>query len=108
MEQIAIGPGEEKLGKAFEMIVSLQQLLMMLSQRVDVDAILISLLLDRIEDPQVALQHWQAKMADYYPERAVGHLGNEEMKYSSEELKNRISLWTQALEARAQAADQND
>ena len=108
MEQIAIGPGEEKLGKAFEMIISLQQLLMALSQRIEVDAILISLLLDRIEDPQVALQHWKSRMAGYYPERAVGHLGNEDMKHSSEELKNRISLWTRALEARAQAADQND
>ncbi|WP_148650261.1 hypothetical protein [Lysobacter capsici] len=102
--QIEIGPGEEKLGQAFDMIVTLQKFTMALAQRIEVDSILISLLLDRVEDPQVALQHWQTKMADYYPERAVDLLGNEYMEESSEELKRRISLWTQVLEARAQAA----
>lgn len=107
MEQIVIGPGEEKLGKAFEMILAQQKLLLVLSQRIEVDSIVISLLLDRINDPRAALQGWKSKMASYYPERAIGLLGDEQMDRSAEELKHRIDLWTRALEARAQA-DQSE
>lgn len=104
MEEIEFGEGEEKLRRAFEMIVSLQKNLLKLSQRIEVDAILISLLLDRVVDPEVALQHWQSKMADYYPGRALDLLGQDQLERSSEELKSRVDLWTRALEARAKAA----
>ena len=101
-EQIDIGPGEEKLGHAFELIASLQQLLAALSQRTEVDALVISLLLARVEDPRVALQHWRSKMADFYPQRALDHLGNQYMARSSDELNRRVAHWTRALESLAQ------
>lgn len=106
--EIEIGPGEEKLGNAFEMIFSLQKLLMALSQRTEVDAILISLLLDRVGDPKTALQDWTTRISGYYSDQAVGYLGDEHMARSSEELKRRVDLWTRALESRIQSADQSD
>lgn len=105
MKEFRFEPGEEKLAEIMEMIAGLQRLVVQLGQRSEVDGILMSLLLDELDDPAATLEGWKSKMAQYYPERAVAHLGSAGMDVASEELNRRVSLWTQALEARVQARD---
>lgn len=107
METFEFGPGEGKLAKAFEMLVSHEQFILQLRQRGEVDMILIASLLDELPDPAATLQNWRGRIASYYPEQALTYLGQEQMERSTQELKNRIALWTKALELRAQRAGED-
>lgn len=100
MVEVTFGPGEEKLETAFKLIVSLQQQLMRLSQRGEVDSLIIGLLLAEQEAPEALHTRWQSMIASYYPERALSHLTNDGMEHSSQELSSRIDFWTRAIRAR--------
>lgn len=108
METFEFGPGEEKLERVVRMLVSHEQFILQLSQRSEVDSIMISLLLDELPEPQSTLERWQAKISSYYPDKAVELLGNDLLARSGEELNRRVSLWTRALQGRAQAAHDSD
>lgn len=86
-----------------ELVVTLQKALLQLSQRVEVDSVMLSVLLDELENPAATLENWKAKVSSYYPAQATSLLGDARMNQSVEELKGRVSLWTRALEARVHA-----
>lgn len=100
MVEIVFGPGEEKLETAFKLILGLQQQLMRLSQRGEVDSMLIGLLLSEQTAPEAMYERWQSMVAAYYPERALSHLSQDLMEHSAQELKDRIDFWTRAIQAR--------
>lgn len=100
MVEVTFGPGEEKLETAFKLIVSLQQQLMRLSQRGEVDSLIIGLLLADQEEPEALHARWQTMIAAYYPERALSHLTTDGMEHSAQELNHRIDFWSRAIRAR--------
>ncbi len=108
MGKFAFGPGEEKLATAFELILGLQQQLLRLAQRGEVDTIFISVLLDELSDPKATLERWKTRTAPYYTEKALSLLSQQQMEYSNEELKARLDMWTEALESRVQSDPDSD
>jgi hypothetical protein len=91
-------PNIQNLAK---LVLGLQTNVIQLAQRSEVDMLMISTLLDYAQDCPAMLESWKAKVASYYPSRAVLNLADPRLQTSTDELNRRIAVWTQALEARA-------
>lgn len=72
-----------------------------LAQRDEVDIVLISLLLDLLPAPEIALQGWRAKAADLYAKAAPRLLAEPAHQARHAALKERLAMWEAALQARS-------
>lgn len=108
MPRITLGPGEENLAIAFETIGALQRQLVRLSQKVEIDGLVIATLLGETTDGQGALQRWRAISATYYPSQAIRNagFGEEPDPHLSQDLNDRIAYWTKAFESRSQRSEE--
>ena len=101
MSGVTFTSDNEDIQKLASLVLGLQQQLIRLSQRQEVDMLMVSSLLDHSVDYEELLRLWRAKIAQYYPSKAVSNLADARLQATSEELNQRIAVWTQALEARA-------
>lgn len=97
MAQFEFGPGEEKLAKAFELIQTLQRMLVAQAQRQEVDEFVIAALLSATSDREAVQSTWAAMVRDYYPQQALGHLGQELRAEANQMLKDRIDMWSKVI-----------
>lgn len=101
MSDIEFRSDNEDIQKLAGLVVGLQQQLIRLGQRQEVDMLMISCLLDQSGDHEELLELWQAKIASYYPSKALSNLADSRLQATSDELNHRIAIWTTALEQRA-------
>ena len=101
MSDIEFNSDNEEIQKLARLVVGLQQQLIRLAQRQEVDMLMISSLLDHSVDYEELLGLWRSKAAEYYPSKALSNLADSRLQATSDELNHRIGVWTKALEQRA-------
>ena len=80
-------------------LAELKTAVITLAQRDEVDIVLISLLLDLLPEPEVALQGWRAKSADPYARAAPRLLAEPSLQARHAVLKERLAMWETVLQA---------
>lgn len=88
-----------------KLVLSLQVSVMQLSQRSEIDMLMISTLLDHVDGHEAMLDTWKSKVARYYPARAVSNLSDDRLQPTADELNRRIAIWSRAIEQHAQSED---
>ncbi|HEY4145168.1 hypothetical protein [Pinirhizobacter sp.] len=98
MEQFQFGPGEEKLAKAFEMLVTLQRGLLLVHARADVDTMLIGALLQSHPNLTDVFDEWKAMSSQYLPGTLLAQASGSDFAEAEAEKARRSGFWTGLLQ----------
>lgn len=105
MADVRFESEDEDVQKLAGLVVELQQAVMQLKQRSEIDMLMLATLLRDAEDHGALLKAWKNIVADYYPSQAVSNLSHPLLEKSTSELNRRTAFWTGLLE---QCVQRND
>lgn len=108
METFQFGPGEENAERILRRLLKLEELLLQLKQRTEVDGLVIGALLAQHEEPSELRERWRQLVAGYYPSQLMDYQSLQGIEAPRQELKSRIDFWTEVLEARCRRSSDSD